>query len=153
MQISSRFTIAVHICAALHVFEGKTRLTSEFLAASVNVNPVIIRKILAQLKAAGIVQVTRGSGGASLICDPNTTTLLDLYRAIDPVENNQLFHFHENPNKQCPVGHSVHQVLDARLMSAQQAMENDLAKTTLADIFKDTDKQIAADGLMEKISL
>ena len=142
MQISSRFTIAVHICACLHAFEGKHRLTSDFLASSVNVNPVIIRNILAQLKAAKIVSVARGAGGSRLICDPETTTLLDIYRAIDPIENNQLFHFHENPNPDCPVGHSIHDLLDEHLASAQKAMEEDLAKTTLADLFAQTDHAV-----------
>ncbi|WP_323090265.1 Rrf2 family transcriptional regulator [Allobaculum sp. JKK-2023] len=153
MQISSRFTIAVHICACLHAFEGKYRLTSDFLASSVNVNPVIIRNILAQLKVARIVSVARGSGGACLICNPETTTLLDVYRAIDPIENNQLFHFHENPNPDCPVGRSIHEVLDAHLISAQKAMEEDLAKNTLADLFAQTDQAIENQEQQEQTSL
>ena len=66
MQISSRFTIAVHIFACIDTFKEEFKLTSEFLAASINVNPVIIRKILSQLKAAGLVKVQRGSGGLRL---------------------------------------------------------------------------------------
>ena len=46
MQISSRFTIAVHIFSCIDTFEKDTKITSDFLAESVNVNPVIIRKIL-----------------------------------------------------------------------------------------------------------
>ena len=49
MQISSRFTVAVHIFACIHTFGGERKVTSEFLAMSTNVNPVIIRKILSQL--------------------------------------------------------------------------------------------------------
>lgn len=66
MQISSRFTIAVHILACIDTFDGRYKLTSDFLAESVNVNPVIIRRLLLQLKAAGLVNVRRGSGGASI---------------------------------------------------------------------------------------
>ncbi|MFR2769365.1 MAG: hypothetical protein ACLTAI_14300 [Thomasclavelia sp.] len=44
MQISSRFTIAVHIFACIDTFKDDYKITSDFLAASVNVNPVIIRK-------------------------------------------------------------------------------------------------------------
>ena len=64
MQISSRFTIAIHIFTCIDTFKDQYKLTSEFLAASVNVNPVVIRRILQQLKAAGLITVTRGSGGA-----------------------------------------------------------------------------------------
>ena len=53
MQFSSRLPIAVHILLAIVEFEGKEKTTSTFLAGSVNVNPVIIRNTLGQLKAAG----------------------------------------------------------------------------------------------------
>ena len=66
MQISSRFTIAIHIFACINTFEKEYKITSDFLASSVNANPVIIRKLLQQLKAAGLVTVQRGSGGASI---------------------------------------------------------------------------------------
>ena len=66
MQISSRFTIAVHIFACINTFENDFKITSDFLASSVNVNSVIIRKILSQLKSAGLVTVQRGSGGATI---------------------------------------------------------------------------------------
>lgn len=66
MQISSRFTLAVHIFACIETFQDARKVTSEFLAGSTNVNPVIIRKILGQLKAAGLVEVARGTGGASI---------------------------------------------------------------------------------------
>ena len=59
MQISSRFTIAVHIFACIDTFQNETKITSDFLAESVNVNPVIIRKILSQLRNAGLVRVQR----------------------------------------------------------------------------------------------
>ena len=54
MQISSRFTLAVHIFACIDVFGKDHKVTSSLIAESTNVNPVIIRKILLQLKAAGL---------------------------------------------------------------------------------------------------
>lgn len=66
MQISSRFTLAVHIFACIETFKDEYKVTSDFLAGSTNVNPVIIRKILGQLKKAGLVEVARGTGGASI---------------------------------------------------------------------------------------
>ena len=66
MQISSRFTMAIHIFACIDTFEKDHKLTSEFLASSVNVNPVVIRRLLQQLKAAKLITVTRGSGGAAI---------------------------------------------------------------------------------------
>ncbi|MBR7075069.1 MAG: Rrf2 family transcriptional regulator, partial [Oscillospiraceae bacterium] len=40
MQFSSRLPIAVHVLLCIHTFDGAEKLTSDFLAGSVNVNPV-----------------------------------------------------------------------------------------------------------------
>ena len=142
MQISSRFTLAIHIIACIETFKNEHKVTSDFLADSTNVNPVIVRKILGQLKSAGIVEVARGSGGASLSKPLDKITFLDIYKAVECVENGELFHFHENPNPKCPVGKNIHTVLDNRLDKVQQAMENELKKITLADIESDIQKLI-----------
>ena len=78
MQISSRFTVAVHVLVCIEAFKNSRKVTSGFLASSVNVNPVVIRRILQQLKGAGIVTVARGSGGADIARPLEEVTLLDL---------------------------------------------------------------------------
>ena len=143
MQISSRFTLAVHIFVCIYTFNPKYKVTSAFIAGSTNVNPVIIRKILGQLKDAGLVEVSRGSGGASItkpLCD---ITFLDIYKAVECIDNGELFHFHENPNYECPVGKNIHRILDNKLLQVQNAMEKELASITLEDIKKDTQKYIS----------
>ncbi len=145
MQISSRFTIAIHIFACINTFEREYKMTSDFLAASVNVNPVIIRKLLTQLKGAGLITVQRGSGGASIAKPLENITFLDIYRAVECVDKGELFHFHENPNQQCPVGRNIHNVLDDKLRQVQSAMEHEMEKITIADVIQDTQKYIAAD--------
>ncbi|MDE6925814.1 MAG: Rrf2 family transcriptional regulator [Acetatifactor sp.] len=142
MQISSRFTLAVHIFACIDVFKDDYKVTSDFLAGSTNVNPVIVRKILGQLKAAGLVEVARGSGGASVSKPLNEISFLDIYNAVECIENGELFHFHENPNTDCPVGRNIHAVLDDKLMRVQKAMETELSSITLEDIRQDTKKLI-----------
>lgn len=136
MQIPSRFTIAVHTLLCIAYFEGQHKTTSEFIASSVNVNPVIIRQVLQKLKAAGLVTVERGAGGAALARPADGITLLDVLRAIEGVKG-PLFNFHENPNPACPVGSAVRPVLEGRLQKAQAAVEQELASTTLADLLKD----------------
>lgn len=143
MQISSRFTLAVHIFACIDTFKDEYKVTSDFLAGSTNVNPVIVRKILGQLKNAGLVEVARGSGGAS-ICRPlEEISFLDIYRAVECVENGELFHFHENPNPECPVGKNIHLILDEKLDRVQTAMEKELASITLADVKADTQRIVS----------
>ena len=48
MQISSRFTMAIHMFACIDAFSDQ-KMTSDFMAASIGTNPVIIRKLLQQL--------------------------------------------------------------------------------------------------------
>ena len=143
MQISSRFTIAVHILICIEAFSDEYKVTSEFLASSVNVNPVVIRRILQQLKKAEIVEVKRGSGGAEIARDLKDITLLDVYNAVESVEDGQLFHFHDNPNPKCPVGRNIHNILDHRLEDIQEAMENEMRSVTIKDVMDDANKNIS----------
>ena len=138
MQISSRLTVAVHVLLCIEVFKDQRKVTSDFLASSVNVNPVVIRRILQQLKKAGIVSVARGSGGADVARPLEEITLLDLYNAVECVDGGGLFHFHENPNQLCPVGRNIHAVLDGRLEEVQAAMEREMSSVTMRDILNDT---------------
>lgn len=142
MQISSRFTIAIHIFSCINTFEKERKVTSDFLASSVEVNPVVIRRILLQLKAAGLVHVQRGTGGATIARPLEEITFLDIYRAVECVEGGELFHFHENPNVECPVGRNIHRVLDEKLARVQNAMEREMAAITLADVKRDMDRYI-----------
>lgn len=151
MQISSRFTIAIHIFSCINTFEKETKITSDFLAGSVNVNPVIIRKLLSQLKAAGLVNVQRGSGGASIAKPLEEITFLDIYNAVECIDNGELFHFHENSNQECPVGRNIHRILDGKLRQVQNAMESELEKITLADVIRDTQKYILEENQSERV--
>lgn len=145
MQISSRFTIAVHILTCIDIFGADRKITSDFLADSVNVNPVVIRRLLQQLKAAGLVTVQRGSGGAAVARPLAEITFLDVYRAVDCVGEEGLFHFHSQPSQNCPVGRNIHAALDRRLEQVQQAMEREMAAITVADVVQDTRRCIDAE--------
>ena len=138
MQIGSKFTIGVHIITAIDYFKELDRVNSEFLAGSIGVNPVIVRTVISQLREAGLVKTQRGSSGAELAKPLNEITLYDIYRAVGSVDEEEgLFHFHEQPNPDCPVGRNIHQMLDQHLMDAQKAMEERLKATTLADLTED----------------
>ena len=146
MQISSRFTLAIHIFACIDTFGNEYKVTSDFLAGSTNVNPVIIRKILGQLKGAGLIEVARGTGGTTAAKPLNEITFLDVYRAVECVENGELFHFHENPSTNCPVGRNIHHILDDKILRVQTALEKELASITLADVKQDTEKYLSEES-------
>ncbi|MFK7691705.1 Rrf2 family transcriptional regulator [Paenibacillus sp. HJGM_3] len=131
-QLSTRFSIAVHTLSLIAV--SPNGCTGDFIAGSVNTNPVVIRRIIGMLKKAGLVNVRPGVGGASLRKAPEDITLLDVYRAVHVTEENQLFRMHEDPNELCPVGRNIESVLQSELTEAQSAMEQRLARTTLSQL-------------------
>ena len=134
MQISSRFSVALHVFACVDVFQEGQKVTSDFLAGSVGTNPVVIRKLLTQLQKAGLISVARCTGVIALTRDLSEITFYDVYKAVGAVENGDLFHFHGSPNPDCPVGRNIHALLDEKLKAAQNAMEDELRKYTLLDL-------------------
>ena len=87
--------------------------------------------------------MARGTGGITLRKAPAEISFLDIFNALGLIEDGKLFHFHENPCPNCPVGASIHAVLDGRLAGVQRAMEAELAKSTVQDIFDDTERIIS----------
>lgn len=136
MSISSRFSVGVHILALIEINKDGVS-TSEFLAGSVNTNPAVIRKIMGMLKKAGLVQVRPGIAGAELVKDLSEITLLDVYKAVEVVQEKELFSIHDNPNPDCPVGRNIQNTIAPLFEIAQTAMEKALGSVTIEDIVKD----------------
>ena len=136
MQVSSRFTMALHMFACAIAFEGTgQKMTSDFMAQSIGTNPVVVRKLLQMLKAAGLLDVVRGTGGIKIAQSLNTISFLDVYRAVECHSTESLFHFHENPNTSCPVGRVIHDLLDEKLTQVQSAMEAALDEMKLSELY------------------
>ncbi len=126
--------MAVHVLAVLAYKEGD-RVTSAFLANSVNTNPVIIRRLLLSLQKARLVETCKGAGaGSRLSRSPQRINMAEVYRSVEAVES--FATPARKPNAACPVGHCIKETLGRVFESAQTAMERDLAKTTLADVMK-----------------
>lgn len=126
--------MAVHVLAVLAYKEGD-RITSTFLAGSVNTNPVIIRRLLLDLQRAKLVETSKGAGsGSRLSRAPGRINLAEIYRAVE--ESESFAKPSRKPNEACPVGHCMREALDKIFASAQEAMERDLEKTTLAGLIE-----------------
>ncbi|WML34984.1 Rrf2 family transcriptional regulator [Clostridium sp. OS1-26] len=130
-KLSSRFSIAVHILILSAITDKNC--TSEFIASSVNTNPVLIRRIIGFLKKSDLVNVQAGTGGTFLQKAPSEITLLDVYNAVEVTEDNRLFNFHKG-NIKCKVGANIESILGASFRNAQNAMENELEKVTIQNI-------------------
>lgn len=135
MQISTKFTIAVHILLVTKCFGDQDKITSQYLAGSIGSNPVIIRNLMTQLQDAGIIEVKRGPGGVTITRPLSEITFLDLYRAVETNSEENLFRFHEKPNPQCPVGKNIHKALDQSLNDIQNVFEQELASHTVQEVY------------------
>jgi len=113
--------------------EFEDRNTSEYMAKSINTNPVVVRRILSTLREAGYVSSQPGvGGGISLNVSPDAITLLDVYQLF---EQGDLFPLHTNPPmQQCPSGGTIQQVLKPIYDQAREAMCNVLKATTIAEL-------------------
>jgi Rrf2 family protein len=132
MRTSCRFAMAVHVLAVLAYKEGD-RVTSSFLAGSINTHPVIVRRLLLALQKARLVETCKGAGsGSRLSRSPGRINLAEVYRAVEAVE--AFAAPARKPNAACPVGHCIRKTLEQVFASAQNALERDLAKTTLAAV-------------------
>jgi len=136
LSISSRFAVGIHILALIELNKDGVS-TSEFIANSVNTNPVVIRKIIGMLKQAQLVHVRPGIAGAELAKKISEITLLDVYKAVQVVSENELFSIHDQPNPQCPVGRNIQEAIGPVLITAQSAMEKVLNHITIEDIVTD----------------
>ena len=63
--------------------------------------------------------------------------MLDVFNAVDGLDKDGLFHFHDNPNINCPVGRNIHKAMDDKLMKIQDSMNNQMAKIKIGDVYND----------------
>lgn len=136
MSISSRFTVGIHILTLVELNKDGVS-SSEYIAGSVNTNATLIRKITGMLKKAGLIEVKPGIAGAKLAKKPSEIALLDVYKAVDVVQEQELFSVHDNPNPDCPVGRNIQDSVLPILSAAQLALEKVLGTVTIEDILQD----------------
>jgi Rrf2 family protein len=145
--MTSRFTMAVHALGML-ACEGDRcpgkALTSEAIARSVNTNPVVVRRVLADLRRAGLVGTRRGvGGGVALARPPSKITLRCVWEALE--EGEQLFARHPaGPNPKCPLGLVVADYLEDLYGHAEDLLKTSLGKVTLAQLQRDISARLAA---------
>lgn len=135
IMVNCRFTVAIHVLCLLATMNPNP-VTSELIASSVNTNPVVIRRILAALRRAGIVKSHPGvKGGWTLLVNPEQITLGRVYRIIRP---GTVFAMHnKKPNMRCPVGRDIQRGLGVYYQKAQAAMESELDRTTVSDVLNE----------------
>lgn len=146
MQIKSKFTIAIHVILCTAMYEKEAKVTSSFLAQRIGVNAVIIRNIIAKLKEQDLIISKQGASGIHVAKSLESISLYDLYCFMDCVDQEGLFHMHENPNADCLIGRNLHKGLLPYLEKAQRTLEDQLKQISLAQIFENTKALISQES-------
>jgi Rrf2 family protein len=128
---NTQFALGVHMLTLL-AGSAPATLSSEEMAGSANSNPVHVRRVLGGLRAAGLVTSKPGVGGGwQLNADPAAITLADVWRVVHG-DDNILGLRGAHPD--CPVGQSIQALLVEVDRRAQQAISDELAATTIAQL-------------------
>lgn len=137
MHISKKCSVAIH-CLIFIAEYGETRkVTSELLSLSTGTNSVTIRNILSALKRENIIAVKFGTGGATLCCPLREITLYRICQAIEPDFLAKLIGIHPMPSPLCPIGQTIHQVLDSSYQKIKNDLSDSLNRITMEDILAD----------------
>jgi Rrf2 family protein len=135
MAVNTQFSIAVHLMTAL-AYSREREMTSAGLAGSINTSPSFVRRILAKLSNAGLVETATGKNGACWLARrPRDISLLEVYQAV---EAPKVFALHSyDVHKPCPVSCHIKSALTRVLHRTQASMEASLGKVTLASVLSD----------------
>ena len=136
MQIGTKFSVSIHILLCVEFFKDTCKVTSDFLAASIKTNPVVIRKLMSALKEAGLIEIAAGTGGITLKKPADDITFLDVFNAVESIHDGKLFKIHNPLPNECPVAQRINFLLEDSFLEAQTALETTLQSMTLYSMFE-----------------
>lgn len=137
MHISTKCSVAIHCLIFIQEYGDTKKVTSELLSLSTGTNSVTIRNILSSLKKDGVISIKFGTGGATLNCPLSEITLYRICKAIEPDFITKLIGVHSAPSPFCPVGKSIHDVLNNSYQKIQNDLCNSLQSITMENIIAD----------------
>lgn len=134
-MISGKFAVTLHILTLL-AKSADDYLSSDYIAGSLNMNPVLVRKEIANLKKNHLVASKEGkNGGTKLLKPADQITLDDIYKATF---ESVTFGFSKNtPNPDCPVGKQINSSLSSLYSDINRKISKDLSDISL-DNFSET---------------
>ena len=135
----------VHIL--LHLVEAGAPVPSEKLALAMQTNAVVVRRVMAGLRDAGLVRSGKGHGGGwSLALDPAQVSLRDIYVALGSPAPFAMGNRSESPT--CLVEQAVNTALDDTFREAEALLLARMAGITLAALASDFHERLAASGMV-----
>ena len=131
--MDTKFSIALHILT--YIAETNNTVTSELLAKSVGTNASHIRKILALLKDADIIESQQGKKGIVLKIKANKLSLDKIYFGVYPEK--ELLHIHDTATPDCPVGATIKEALLPIFEESEKQLVLNLKSKTLKSLIED----------------
>lgn len=143
MKRDSRLSGVLH--CLLHMAELQEPATSEWLARAMQTNPVVIRRLMAGLRDAGLVASAKGHGGGWVLsCPLDRITLRDIHEAVGAPALLAVGHREESPG--CLVEQAVNAALDEAYRQAEALLLKRLSGITLAALSRDFHLRLQASG-------
>ena len=132
MKRSSRLSLALHALVHLHK-QPDAAITSTTLAQCLMTNPVVVRRVLGELRNAGIVGATKGhDGGWRLLRPAGEISNKAIYVAMG---ESLLIRTESDPgDRQCGIVRAVDRVMGEFLADAEALLAARLERVSLADI-------------------
>lgn len=134
MRYSHRLSDAIHILAYIDIYHDSD-LSSTAIAASVESNPALVRRLMVALRRAGLLATQQGTATPRLARQPAKISLLDVYQAVE--EEGNLLHVDDKTNPKCVVGGNIQETLRVAYDEVQRAAETQMAQITLASLVDD----------------
>ncbi|MHC9537469.1 Rrf2 family transcriptional regulator [Dellaglioa sp. BT-FLS60] len=131
MRISTRYSDAIHILAFIEIYQ-EAKLTSDLIASSVETSPVVVRRLMGQLREANLITTKQGSAQPRLTKSADEISLLDVYLAVE--SDQTLFEVDKKTNPECIVGGNIQAILEAQYQQATLAAQVSLNHTSLQEI-------------------
>jgi Rrf2 family protein len=131
--MNGRYQIAVHILTLLHS-AGDGSLSSDYMAGSININPVLVRKELSNLRKAGLVQSKEGNMGGYVLAKPaGQISMADVYNAVE--QSPLLGKARNAPNPKCTIGQQISSHMDTLNMHLRNVVTENLGQQTLEQFY------------------
>jgi len=137
---SSRVSVAIHSLLVI-ADGGDAPTSSDYIASSVGTHPVLIRRLMGDLRVAGIVTSKAGPTGGFILAKPMAEITLD--RVYSAIEHDELFPRHVNPNMHCPIGRAIGPVLDMVYDGTESAVRESLRHLCLSDLVSAAQASVA----------
>ncbi|AWL10472.1 Rrf2 family transcriptional regulator [Aquirufa nivalisilvae] len=134
-MISGKFAISLHILTLLTKFQHEY-LSSDFIASSLNLHPVLVRKEIINLKNHQLVVSKEGKNGGTMLAKAPSQINLDQVLKIT-LEKVSFGYSKNHPNPNCPIGKKINTQLDMLYTNLNNQISSQLMTLTLEQFSKD----------------